>query len=58
MNTPFDFRIEWQNATGVTTPELAATWARYEIWLGDRRVTQVEASDVAEYSHIPVATAE
>jgi hypothetical protein len=45
MNTPFDFRIEWQNAPGVTTPELAATWARYEIWLGDRCITQVEASD-------------
>jgi hypothetical protein len=45
VSTPFDFRIEWQNAPGVTTPELAATWARYEIWLGDRCITQVEASD-------------
>jgi len=45
VSTAFDFRIEWQNAPGVTTPELAATWARYEIWLGDRCITQIEASD-------------
>lgn len=45
MSTSFDFRIEWQNAPGVTTPELAFTWARYEIWIGDRCVTQVETSD-------------
>jgi len=41
----FDFRIEWLEAPGVTTPELAATWARYEVWLGDRCVTQVETAD-------------
>lgn len=45
MSTSFDFRIEWLEAPGVTTPELAATWARYEIWLGGRCVTQVEAAD-------------
>ncbi len=37
--------IEWLEAPGVTTPELAATWARYEIWVGDGCVTQVEAAD-------------
>jgi hypothetical protein len=41
----FEFKVEWQPAPGVATPELAATWARYEIWLGDRCVTQVEAAD-------------
>jgi hypothetical protein len=45
MTASFDFRIEWLEAPGVTTPELAATWARYEIWLGDRSVTQVETAD-------------
>lgn len=45
MSTLFDFRIEWLEAPGVTTPELAATWARYEIWTGGRCVTQVEAAD-------------
>lgn len=45
MTTSFDFRIEWQDAPGVTTPELAATWARYELWIGGRCVTQVETAD-------------
>jgi hypothetical protein len=45
MSTPFEVRIEWLEAPGVTTPELAATWARYEIWLGGRCVTQVETAD-------------
>lgn len=45
MTASFDFRIEWLEAPGVTTPELAATWARYEIWLGGRCVTQVETAD-------------
>lgn len=45
MSAAFDFRVEWLEAPGVTTPELAATWARYEVWLGDRCVTQVEAAD-------------
>lgn len=45
MSTLLDFRIEWREAPGVTAPELAATWARYEIWTGGRCVTQVEAAD-------------
>jgi hypothetical protein len=45
MSTAFELRIEWLDAPGVSTPELAATWARYEIWVGGRCVTQVEASD-------------
>lgn len=45
MNVSLDTRIEWLEAPGVTTPELAATWARYEIWVGNRCVTQVEAND-------------
>jgi hypothetical protein len=45
MSGTFEVRIEWLEAPGVTTPELAATWARYEIWLGGRCVTQVEAAD-------------
>jgi hypothetical protein len=40
----FDFRLEWLEAPGVTTPELAGTWARYEIWVGDRCATQVEGA--------------
>jgi hypothetical protein len=43
--TAFDVRLEWLEAPGVTTPELAGTWARYEIWVGDRCVTQVEGTD-------------
>lgn len=45
MSGPFEVRIEWLEAPGVTTPELAATWARYEIWLSGRCVTQVETAD-------------
>lgn len=45
MTASVDFRIEWLEAPGVTTPELAATWARYEVWLGGRCVTQVETAD-------------
>jgi len=41
----FEFKVEWQPAPGVTSPELAATWARYEIWVGEACVTQVEAAD-------------
>jgi hypothetical protein len=45
MSASFDVRIEWLEAPGVTTPELAATWARYEIWVGDRCITQLETAD-------------
>jgi hypothetical protein len=45
MNGTFEVRIEWLETSGVTTPELAVTWARYEIWLGGRCVTQVETAD-------------
>jgi hypothetical protein len=42
MTLDIDLRVEWLEAPDVTTPELAATWARYELWVGDRCVTQVE----------------
>lgn len=45
MSTRLEVRIEWLDAPGVVTPELAATWARYEIWAGSRCVTQVETDD-------------
>jgi hypothetical protein len=45
MSAALTVRIEWLDAPGVSTPELASTWARYEIWIGDRCVTQVEESD-------------
>jgi len=45
VSARFDFRVEWLDAPGVVTPELAATWARYEIWVGNRCVTQVESTD-------------
>ncbi len=40
-----ELRIEWIDAPGVRAPELAATWARYELWVGGRCVTQVEEPD-------------
>jgi hypothetical protein len=45
MSDAFGVRIEWLDAPGVSTPELESTWARYEIWIDDRCVTQVEESD-------------
>jgi hypothetical protein len=45
MSARLEVRIEWLEAPGVVTPELAATWARYEIWLGSRCITQVETAD-------------
>jgi hypothetical protein len=45
VSTQLRVRIEWLDAPGVSTPELAATWGRYEVWVGDRCVTQVEAAD-------------
>ena len=45
MSQALTVRIEWLDAPGVSTPELASTWARFEIWIGDRCVTQVEESD-------------
>jgi len=45
MSDAFGVRLEWLDAPGVSTPELGSTWARYEIWIGDRCVTQVEDSD-------------
>jgi hypothetical protein len=45
MDSGLNVVVEWLPAPGVSTPELAATWARYEIWLRGRCVTQVEAFD-------------
>jgi hypothetical protein len=45
MTPDLNFKIDWSDAPGVSTPELAATWARYEVWVGARCVTQVETSD-------------
>jgi hypothetical protein len=45
MSEGLQFRIEWLDAPGVSTPELAATWARYEVWVAGRCVSQVEAVD-------------
>lgn len=35
-----ELRVEWQEAPGVTTPHLAATWARLEVRCSGRPVTQ------------------
>lgn len=43
MSEGIEFRIEWLDAPGVSTPELAATWARYEIWVAGTCVSQVDA---------------
>jgi hypothetical protein len=45
MSDALDVRIEWLDAPGVTTPEHAATWARYEVWVAGRCVPYVEEGD-------------
>lgn len=45
MTADLRFEIDWEQAPNVRTPELRATWARLEIWIGDECLTQVE--DVA-----------
>jgi hypothetical protein len=45
MKAAFETRIEWLDAPGVTSPELASTWARFEIWIAGRCATQVESGD-------------
>ncbi len=47
MSGALGFRVEWLEAPVVSTPELAATWARYEIWADSNCVTQVETRDAA-----------
>jgi len=38
----FRLRWEWDLPDGVASPELAATWARLEMWVGSDCVTRVE----------------
>jgi hypothetical protein len=40
----FRIDVEWDSAPGVATPELAATWARFAIWIGSQSPTSVEDS--------------
>jgi hypothetical protein len=42
MSTEATFMVEWQEAPGVRAAELAATWARLEIWIDEECVTRVE----------------
>ena len=46
VSEPRGFRIdvEWDSAPGVATPEFAATWARFAVWIGPQSATTVEDS--------------
>lgn len=49
MSRPTDgFRLlsEWDRPDGVAAPELAATWARLEMWADSTCITQVEDAEV------------
>jgi hypothetical protein len=39
------FAYEWERGDGVAAPELAATWARLELWVGEDCVTQIEDAE-------------
>jgi hypothetical protein len=45
-NTALRFHAEWERSEGVAAPELAATWARLEIWADSTCITQVEDAEV------------
>lgn len=40
------FNIEWERGDNIAAPELAATWARLEIWIGSDCVTELEDRDL------------
>lgn len=40
-----DFRFEWETVPGVRAPELHATWARLEIWVGGECASLLEERD-------------
>jgi hypothetical protein len=42
LATSLRFTFEWERGEEVAAPELAATWARLEIWVGSNCVTRVE----------------
>ncbi len=52
MTAAAETRIEWLDAPDVSTPELAATWARYQIWIDDQSVTAVATRDGTSRSSI------
>lgn len=45
VELPMRFVYEWERGEGVVAPELAATWARLELWVDDNCITQVEDLD-------------
>lgn len=45
MNPTVDLRIDWLDALRVTSPDLAATWAAYQLWIGNECVTHVETRE-------------
>lgn len=42
MTAELRFVVDWESAPHVRSPELRATWARLEVWVGRDCVTQVE----------------
>jgi hypothetical protein len=42
VSTSVSIRTEWHAAEGIAAPELAATFCRLELWLGDHCLTRVE----------------
>lgn len=42
MSASLNLRTEWLDAPDISTPEIAATWSRFELWSGNDCLTQVE----------------
>jgi hypothetical protein len=45
VNPVVDLRIDWLDAPRVSSPDLAATWAAYQLWIGNECVTHVETRE-------------
>jgi hypothetical protein len=45
VRSTIDLRIDWLDAPRVSSPDLAATWAACQLWIGDECVTHVETID-------------
>lgn len=45
MNSPFEIEVSWEDAHGVTSPEIEATWARMVVKVNGKLVTLVHGAD-------------
>ncbi|MGB8386162.1 MAG: hypothetical protein WCG47_33835 [Dermatophilaceae bacterium] len=45
-------RVDWEDAPGVASQELAATWCRFAMSVGDQSLTEVDADGVRAFLYL------